>query len=42
MDTQTNCKYSHNIENKIIYKIPYPEALWMTINYHKTVGKYKF
>jgi hypothetical protein len=34
-------KYILDTTPKIIKKIPYEKALWMTINYHELVGKYR-
>lgn len=30
------------LESKIVERIPYEEALWMTMYYHKPIGKYEF
>jgi hypothetical protein len=37
--------YSYNkyisLNDKIIYTIPFSEIIWMTVNYHDSVGKYR-
>lgn len=33
-------EFLNKSKEKFIEEIPYTEALWMTINYHRTVGKY--
>jgi len=34
--------FNNTFSKKIEYSIPYSEALWMTKNYHQTIGKYRF
>lgn len=35
-----NRQFNSTLESFILQRIPYYEALWMTVNYHKPVGKY--
>lgn len=44
MDATCNLMHSRQnneiLESRTKYRVPYYEAIWMTINYHEIVGKY--